>query len=79
MVYIDGLAGGGVPSCRVPPLPAAIFPLADAALAVGSLFCHCVSPSFQRHTIPANALDSHPNWRELSICYQLDSALFSLF
>jgi hypothetical protein len=56
-VLVDGLSGFGVVSCRVPALPASVFPLADAPLAVGTFLGHIFSSPFQRHTIPSSDLN----------------------
>ena len=41
--FVDGLAGGGIIACGVASLPAAVLPLADAALAVCSFLWHGIN------------------------------------
>ena len=48
-ILVDRLAGLRVATCRVSPLPPAVFPLADVALAVGPFLCR-VDSSFCSNT-----------------------------
>ena len=41
--FVDGLAGGGIIACGVAALPAAVFPLADAAFSVSSFLRHGIN------------------------------------
>ena len=68
-VPVDGLALWSV-ACCVTALPAAVFPLADAALAVGSFLCHAgglLSVFFNHQHYSRGSGNVHPyvsNWAE---------------
>jgi len=64
-VFDDGLAGFGIVTDGVPPLPSAILSFADIAFSVCSSFWHILSPSFVTVHDTAKGREKLPEGRSI--------------